>query len=365
MRRLNKKVAAGIGAIAIVGMLVALPATGTDSEHQDISLAELEAKILNDNAAVRRAELAYDLAEEELDEAEDNKGKSGGSSIETGKNRKYYPKEAEMNLYVAGKDLDDTKQSEVLKGTQLYYGYLLLIQEIDNKNGEVLRLQDELAGVEKKIELGTATVNDRTVKELEISNAAYDLMLLQDEKEALFLDMNLALQQDLATVLVIDDVEVPFDQYVDNDIEESLEFVLLTNKGLRQLEDQDELDAILLDIYEDNNRRDAYDSEILQLENSLEQNILDIADKKLSLEYELRSKYNDVLNGYDAVMIKELELENLQLTLNILTKRFEVGFETQNTVLKAQEDVAEGELAILQAKLDYYVAIETYKDFVN
>ncbi len=53
------------------------------------------------------------------------------------------------------------------------------------------------------------------------------------------------------------------------------------------------------------------------------------------------------------------------MALDTTTKRFEVGFETKNTVNAAQETLDTAELALLQSKLDYYVAVESYKDFIN
>ncbi len=364
-RLMNKRGLAVLSILAVLVTVIAIPTMGTDDDYETLTLVGIESAILNDNIAIAQAELALDLAEEELDEAEDNKGSSGSSVIETSKNRRYYPKEADMNRYIAEQDLQDTIQAEVLSGTELYYNYVLLIKEISIKNDTLLRLEDELAGVVRKIELGLATDNDRTAKELEIANTEYELMLLQDEKTTLFLDMNLALQQDLATVLVIEEVDIPFEQYKEADLDEALEFLLVTDQTLYGLEKQQELDEILLDIYEDNNRRDAYDSNIIIQENAIEQADLEIADRILNIEYQLRSKYNEVLNGYDTVQIRLLELENLKLQQEILTKRFDVGYETENTVKAAEESTAAGELALMQAKLDYYVAIESFENFID
>ncbi len=365
MKIFNRKSLAAFMVLAIAGTLIALPTMGSDSEHETLSIESIEAKILNDNVAVQRAELDFEMKQDELVEAEDNKSDSGSSTVETHKNRRYYTQQAEMNLYVSEKSLESIKQTELLRGVNLYYDYLLIVKEIDIQNATMLRLNDELAAVNKKIELGVTTLNTRTTKELEVSKANYALTQLQNSKETLFLDMNLALQQDLETVLVIEDVAMPFEKYMDADLESDLEFVLVTNKDLWKLEKQDALDVIELDIYEDNNSRDIYDSSISRLKATLKQNQLEIADKKLGLEYDLRSNYNAVLNKYDAVVITELELDNAKMALDTTTKRFEVGFETKNTVNAAQETLDTAELALLQSKLDYYVAVESYKDFIN
>lgn len=367
MKLLNKKQLVTLVILGIAGTLIALPTLGSDSDHQTLSVDLIESQILEDNVAIKRAALAVDLAEEELEEAQDSTGDSESTDYEEDMNRRYYVKQAEMDLYVAEKTLDDTIESELIRGSQMYYDYLLLVKEIEIQNSQILRLNEELEGVNKKIELGSATINNRTTKELEIANATYALMQLQDDKESLFLDLNLIMQQDLSTVLVIEAIDLPFDEYVEDDFEERLTYIFASNKDLYELERQDELDQIELDIYEDNEDEDddEYKSEILELEATIDQNVLDIADKKLSLEYDLRSKYNAVLNAYDSVAIKTLELDNLKLSLETVTKRYEVGFETENSVKAAQENVDRGQLGLLQAKLDYYVAVEGYESFLK
>lgn len=362
---LNNKLVVLMILVGIIGTIIVLPSLGSDSEHEELDLARIEAKILNDNIAIKRAELTLDTELKELDEAKDNKNKSVANAIETGKNRRYYVKQGEMNVYLAEKNLADTKEAEVLSGIDMYYEYLLLTKEMGIQDNKLKRLDEELKGIDKKIELGMLTVNKRTSKEIEISKANFDLVKSKDKRESLFLDMNLALRQNLKTVLVIKDVDIPFDKYIMDDIESDIEYVLVTNKDLWKLEKQNQLDIIELDIYEDENNNDIYDSNISQLKSAIKQNALDIAAKKLSLEYDVRSRYNSILNKYDAIIIKELELENLNLTLDILTKRFDLGLEIQNTLDISKENIEIGALEVLSGKLDYLIEVESYKNFLR
>lgn len=354
-----------LAALMIVGGLLALPALGDESTHKDLTVVTIETAILNDNVAVKRAELDVQLKKDEEATAISQKDDIATTRVETDKNRLYYPKEKAMKLHISEVALQDTKQAEVLKGTELYYNYLLLVKEITNQNNTVVRLKEELAAINKRIELGTATVNERTTKELAIAKANYALDGLQDKKANLFLDLNLSLQQDLATVLVLEKVKIPFEALPEIDLASDLEYVLATNLKLWEMVKQDELDAILLDIYENNNSNNANSTNIVKMQSKLEQNKLNIANKKLGVEYDLRSKHNTLLNKYDAVEIKTLELDNANIALKTTTKRYEVGFETENTLKAAKEKVAAAEHALDKAKLDYYLALEGYRYYID
>lgn len=362
---LNIKSLAATIAVVAIGTMIALPTIGAAGDPENLTLTSIEADIVADNIAIKRAELAVDLQEEEVRVAKNDKIKAEGASLAIDMINRYNVRYAEMMLYIAEKDLEDTIESETLSAIESYYDYLLLTKEINNQNTEIIRLNEELAAVNKRIELGTATINSRTTKELEIATADYALSQLKEDKESLFLDLNLMLQQDLETILVIEEVNVPFEVYETEDILEDIAEVQETNQGIWQLEKQLDLDEIEIDILDKRNFSKQYSDQIDALENNVKQGRLDISDKKLSLEYDVRSQYNGLLNDYDSVKINELELDNLKITLGNLSKRYEVGFETENTVKVAEENVATAELELLQAKLDYYVAVETYKNFIN
>ncbi len=60
MKIFNRKSLAALMVMAIAVTLIALPTMGSDSEHETLSIASIEAKILNDNVAVQRAKAISD-----------------------------------------------------------------------------------------------------------------------------------------------------------------------------------------------------------------------------------------------------------------------------------------------------------------
>ncbi len=67
-----------------------------------------------------------------------------------------------MDYEFATWELETTNEDIILDGKKLYFDYLFLNDEIVLQQSKVTRLEAELAKVNKKIELGSATVTERT-----------------------------------------------------------------------------------------------------------------------------------------------------------------------------------------------------------
>lgn len=362
---MNRKVSLVIGTLIIAAMVIAIPIVGNEGEHVDVTLESLEARLLDASIDVQKAEEVLSQAKSKWDNAEADKAKGGSSIIETDKNKKYYPLEGEMDYEFATWELESTQESIVVDGIKDYFDYLFVVEEIKVQQNKVTRLEKALDAVNKKIELGTATLSNKTAADLELQKASLALTELIHKRDQLFLDLNLLMNQDLDTTLVIQDVEVPFEEYTLESLDDHIEYVLVTNGDLEKLNYQLELSEIEKDIYDDRNSSDQYDSNLRTVRAAITDYEYQIEEKKLSLEYDVRSKYNNLLSSYDAFVIDELELENLQLELDIMTKRFEVGLQTQSDVDLAQENLDFAKLDYEKAKLDYYVAVQEYKNFID
>lgn len=361
----RKRIISSIAVIAVIASLVvALPIVGTESNHKNETLLTIEVNIMNNNLDIRRAKDDYSIAEYKDKEAEDNKG-SGSGTIEWKKSNDYYPVEAEMNLDYAKWSLNELRQTKVLEGVELFYDYKYLQDEIVLVQNKLERLEKVLSEVNTKIELGTATLNDRTTAELDIKKVEYDLQVLINDRDRLFLDMNVLMGNDLDTELVFEYEPLSVEEYTSESVDADVANVLETNGDLVKLGEQGDLASIELKIYRDSNSGGKYDSTITSKKVTVTNLNNDYKDKKQSLEYDVRSKYNELLNSYDSFVIKELEIENLQLTLDVVTKRHSVGLETQSAVDAAQENLDFAQLAYDKAELDYYVAVESYKNFID
>ena len=362
-----KRIIAPALAMVIVagGLVIGLPILGDEDAHESVTLENMATQILGNNLDVIRANEEVMIAKYKHDLAVSEKDEAGSTVLDTRLREKYNWKYEEMNYDYALWSQGQTKLTALLDGEVELYNYGLLLTQIQLEQDKLIRLESDLDTVNLKLSLGRATTSDVSSAQLAIEQQTYAINQLINDKDAMFLDLNKLLGYDLTTVLVPEETKAPYEIFYTDGLAEDVERTLTTNGDLEKLEDQLALARIKLDVYDDLNFSDQYDDTIIDIKEEISDTNLDIKDKKLSLEYDVRSAYNNLTNAKETVFTKELELENLEMTLDTLQKRFDVGLEIKSTVDVAAENVAFARLAVEQAKLTYYEAAENYKILVG
>lgn len=352
----------GITVAGLLGIMIMLPVAGEVSDAKQVTLDSLKSTILSDNLDIIRANETVMIAKYKKDKAEANSG-TGNTQVDFEMNTKYYPVEAKMNLDFTTWDAERIKRETTLNGTKLYLRYDLLIKEIALQNAKLIRLNTELETTKKQIALGKLKASAQTEAELTIKKETYALEQLMKEREEIYLDLNALLHYQLDATLEIKTIEIPFEVYVDKDIAKTVSDLLNNQGELIKLEQVESLAGIKLAIYTTNNSDGKYDKDIIALKEDLSLKSLDIKDKQLDIEYQVRSKYNTLRSKMDTVEIKQLETDNAKMTYDTLVKRQKLGFETAATVNAAKEALDYAAFSVEQAKLEYYLAVEDYKNY--
>lgn len=363
---MNKK-KSRINALLISAMLVLTlltPISGSEAQNEMINLVNFEETISITNIDITRAKKEVAIKQYDLKEAQADENELGDSDIETAKNRGYNVKEASMNLAYERWLLSEIEESVVNEGVDNYFSYLLKAEEIVLQESKLERLTNELDKINTQIIVGTAVASTRVAKELEISQEDFNLTVLEFELDSLALDLNNSLLWDLDTTIEIFDMEIPDVDFEIEDLDALVETVLEENGELVYLNDQLELAEMYLEILYDEEYEDE-DSEIIDAKADIADIELSITDTKFNTEYEVRSTYNSLLNSKDQMTIRDLELANLEYALEISQKRLEVGLEVSGTIESDQEAVAYGELYLEQSRLDYYSAVEDFRNMVT
>jgi hypothetical protein len=349
-------------ALGLIGVIIALPIVGEESNAQAVTLANLESRIVSHNLEVIRGNENAMIASYKKEKVEAKKN-TGSTSIESEMNNKYYPVEAQMNLDYEIWNAVKIQRDTILAGKKLYMEYILLEKEIGLQNGKLIRLNEELALTKKQIQLGRLKASAQTTAELNIKKENFVLKQLMNNREKTFLDLNALLNYDLESTLTIEKVEIPFERYIVEDLNKVIDDLLKNQADLKKLKTEEALLSTKLTIYTNNNVSNRYDDEIIGIKEDLSAKTFDIRDKQLEVEYQVRSKYNGLLNAYDAVLIQELEITNAELTYNTLLKRKELGLETATTLNASKESLQFALFALEEAKLSYFNAVEEFKNY--
>lgn len=354
------------GVLLIVLSIVAmLSSFAIEDHHETITLEIIEDRIVNYNNEVLRASEVIKNTEYKLYQANEDKYNVSTSDVETRKNLSYYPKLFKMNL------LDDEWKKEILienkylEALDLYYSYQIMLEELIYRNNIVDRLKEELELVDMKIVEGSYLPIERMGIEVDIANEEFSIQKLVNERERLFLDLNVVLGYDLDTPLVIEGTDLSTKAYFVDNIEDHIEYVLVTDESLEKLLISYDLMQIELEIFEDFNDENRYDDYISKLKMDIELTEYDIKNLKSSLEYDVRKKYNDVLNAYDLLTIKEIMLENSRLDFEVVSTKYEADLVNHVLLLKEKEKHLLSEINYKEAVYDYILVVEGYKNLIE
>lgn len=360
-----KKTTQNIILILLLFSLTIIPSFGSEDNNSEIDLTYMKKEILSNNLEIKRAKEAYAYDHYKKNQAEDKKGSIGNSVIESQKNLNYNIVEADMNLDYSRWLKEQKEQELLLDATGKYYEYLLLEEEIQLEKAKINRLKDNLTDTKKKFELGMGIHYDISVAELAINQAEFTLNTLEDQKKALWLAFNVLMNSNLDISLTLKDEVIPYEDYVVEDMESLITDAILENGELEKLKDEYELMKIEKGIYEKINKYGSYDSNITSIKKAQNQKNYDILDKELSIEYTIRSEYNNLLNAESSLAIIELQIENMELDLESVKKRYEVGLVTQSVVNQSKEQLAFKKLSLDKEKLNYYLSVQQFKNLME
>lgn len=345
--------------------IISLNVSGSEDINKNVTLESLETQIINNNLEIKRANENIMIAEYKLDKAEDDQGRVMSTSIETAKTHEYYIDEANMNLDYANWQLKEKEEALTLLGQEYYYTYLLLLEELQLQQQKIERLYDELDNLNSKLILGLTTQSAINESQLAIDKETLALESLSNQKKSLFLDLNLLMNNNLDTSLLVNSARIPYQEYNVENLNELIEETLTEHGELIKLDAEGDLLSLESRIYDDYNSNDQYDRTIININEKLSQKRFDYKDLKLSLEYDIRIQYNNILNAYDTYRIQELTIKNLELELDVKQKRYDVGLETESTIKELKEQLAFSKLEFKKIKLDYYLVVEKFKNLLK
>lgn len=345
--------------------LVLSPVFSSADEIEKINLNNLEETILITDMDVTRGKKNVAIKAVELDQVKEEQNKAGDTDLETRLNKEYYVRQAEKDLNYEKWLLEKTKEEVLIEGKSNYFTYLLKEDEIALAQSKINRLKKELSQIKTKISLGTEVKSTQVSKELEITKEEFAITGLEYEMEALALALNRSLLWDLETTIDVFDVGIPSHTYEVDDIEALVEEAISNNGQMVKLTEELALAELYYDILLDMDDYEEDDDIMVNAQKDIDNLKLDITDKKFGLEYDIRSGYHALLNARDQLTIKELEIENLEYMYEITEKRFNVGLEVASALEAEKENIEYGYLGLEEAKLAYYLEVESFKDLVG
>jgi len=258
---------------------------------------------------------------------------------------------------------DDVKDLK-LDITKLYYQILLKHQSMDAQEGIIKRAQDAYDIEKLKVNLGNAVESGLLPLEIAVDEAETGLASLQREYENLFMNLNIKMGSDIKQDLNLKEISLPEAEYNLEDMEKLVSDVIASAHSVKKLENDRILKekerniVVTYAIGELPDEADTLADDITNLDFS-------IRDEKVAVESKVRTDYNNLLNLKDDMEIKELDYNKTLKFLNIAKSKYDVGLITNLDYNAAQGDVDNALMVFNQAKLNYYIAIEEFKNYIT
>ncbi len=353
---LSKK---SIAVLVVVFGAVMLPAIGSEDDHSIMDLAYVRELVLEGNLDIKEAEQEISQARTVRIEADEKERDRGATKLETYKNRDYYPEKADIEYDYAVWSRDEVAQAVLVTAEENYMAHRLKEEEILLQISNIDILKTELQQIERKIELGRAVEYDRTKQALAVSQAEHALTLLYNERETLGWELKKLMNVSLDSNITFEDVPIPEVSYDAAKLEEAIADALETNGEIVKAEADYDLALVLVELTDDAGY-DSRDSEYMTAMDGVDAAEINTMSAKLTVEYDIRSGYNALLNAMDAVQISVLASEQAKMSWDATQRRYELGLATELNARKAKQAYDESLHSVSQAKVDAYIENATF-----
>lgn len=367
MRFNMKRIMVIIIVLSVLLLQMTATAATTGSKAKTLSLQDaIDTGIANNSSVKLTAEKIF-LAERSLRTANTNskqiKGDYGTTSNERIANAKteiLYPLQKEAALNNLKWDMENTKRALGLDITKLYYQVMLKQQQIDMQIINLDRAKAEYDIKKKHVEAGTLTESSLLSYKITIDEASTYLATLQRDINKQVMDMNALTGLDINQPLNFKKQAIPNTEFYISNIEQLITDVTKSSHSIEKLESDRYLAEKERDItngyaiVETPDEIDDLMEKVLNLDYS-------IRDAKLSVEYNIRSGYNNLLNLKDDITIKKLNLDKEIKLLEVAKAKYNVGLINTLEYQKAQADRDSAQINHSQSLLDYFLAVEQFK----
>ncbi|MDN5352790.1 MAG: hypothetical protein PWQ12_1711 [Clostridiales bacterium] len=353
------------GMVLAAALLVGSVPVPSSASDRALTLAQAQEIALSGNLAIKQAEENASVADYKLEYAYDDVGSVGTDAVETAKHKEYYEKEAEYGSDFAYWALEQTKREQALLVATSYMNLVHLDREALYQKQVVSDLEAQLSRVEKSIEAGKAVPSEKEKVLLEIEKAKNIVSQIDHQTAEEKRQFNQLLGQDLTASVVVQAMDIPLEAISVDDMQALIDNQIERNGDLERIHDDKALLSIELDVYESLNYLGEYDRTIVSIKEGITQKRHEYDMYRLQMDYDIRSEYNDLQNAYDACLIQELTVANLQIDYDTALKKKEIGLLTAEAVDGYAEKLERAKLDSESLKITYYVLAEDFSNYMT
>lgn len=266
----------------------------------------------------------------------------------------------------------DQKEKKLkLDVTELYHKILINQKYIDLQSAQKERLEKEYEAKKLQVELGNYTAYDKQMKQTgqqvsvesslvecgaAIAEAENKLASLKNDRQELVMKLNREMGDDIEQNLILKNESIPDEKLDAINLREVADDMVLQDYSIVKLRND-------RSIAEDE-KSSASGTKKEELEDSILKLGYDIEDKEADIKYKVWTDYNNIQNLRDEISLKKLDYDKYVKLSEIAKLKNELGIITFLEYTKAVEDKDNAYCAYEESRLNYYIAVRRYKDYI-
>lgn len=273
----------------------------------------------------------------------------------------------------------DQKQDEVVTDSiSAYYGILVQQQLIELQQKKIDRLTKALDDKKQKIKYGLESTVSLIDDETNLKDANTELEQLKNDEQVLRMKLNMKIGNTVDKIFNLKQVEIPYSVFEVKNLDTVVENMVTKYHTITSMIDQEKIDQKEKDIVHDyvngsntteienalnpngdfKNREETLDDEITEIHYKID-------DEKKNIESKVRIDYNNILKIKNDIEIKKLDYEKANILLETEKSKLEHGLSTEIQYNLIEEKVLSALCDNNKAKLDYYIAVENFKNYIK
>ncbi|CAH2212252.1 TolC family protein [Tepidibacter aestuarii] len=364
-----KKIVIGIllVVVTLIGSINAYADEKVVEDKINISIDQAIEEAIKSSTDLKTSDLDIEIKEIELDEAKHTEKKYDNSDVSLG-TVEGFQLDANMISRKAEYALEEEKIKKNYKiegikynATQAYYGALKAREYMNVAKDNLENVQRNRDIVNKKYELGVASKSDLIMADISLNEAKASFEKSKTDLEKAYRSLNIVLNYPLDTKIELTSSfnEEVFDEDLNKDLEKAYESrfdIIQMNHNYELVKLDFETNSIM---YPSNTYKyKTKERNLAKIESSL-------ADAKKMVEFDIRGKYDDIVNAKNQIELAKAKVQKAEEVLKLKEYSYNAKLGTLLEVDNALNQLYNAQISLSNAISSYNLAVIEYNKAVN
>lgn len=307
------------------------------NQVQSLSLDKSIELALENNSDIKQAKLDVEKAEVDLEKAkyfsdEDRIPGMARNTIEEGRLKKLYPRQAQAALTINQKKVEYTEKKVKLGVEKAYYEVLKANQVLGVKQLALQRAREQLRLAQANFKAGRSAKVDVTTMEASEANAMADVSVYETGYKVAVMNFNKIIGLDIDTPVKLT-AKLSYVPLTKIDLAKSVQAGLESSVDLVAEREKKAISDVVLELQNSYYSAGTYAYQSQQIDGK--KSDITIKDKEIDMRIAVQQAYLSLRSAEDRIKFFGKMLDKQKETLRITTLKYKVGLATNADILDA------------------------------